>query len=81
MLAFSSGDEEPVSDEGKDGHSIFAWTLLHTLNDIKHTTPGYHIYQQVRTGVSADAAQTPQYGAVLSAGHNAGGEYLFNPVR
>lgn len=25
VLVLSSGGEEPVSDEGKDGHSIFAW--------------------------------------------------------
>ena len=30
VLVFSSGGDEPVSDEGKDGHSIFAWSLIKT---------------------------------------------------
>ena len=27
VVVLSSGGDEPVSDEGKDGHSIFAWNL------------------------------------------------------
>jgi hypothetical protein len=31
----------------------------------------------VRKKVSADYPQEPQYGAVVSAGHQPGGDYLF----
>ncbi len=78
VLAFSSGDEEPVSDEGKDGHSIFAWHLIRTLEKARGALVGYEIYRQVREGVVKDYPQEPQYGAVFSAGHVSGGEYLFD---
>lgn len=77
VLAFSSGGDEPVSDEGKDGHSIFAWNLIKALNAAKGTTPGQDIWRTVSGGVTREYKQTPQYGAVLSAGHAEGGEYLF----
>lgn len=77
VLVLSSGGDEPVSDEGKDGHSIFAWNLIKTLDESKGTTPGYKVYNSVYGQVKKDAAQEPQYGAVVSAGHMTGGEYLF----
>lgn len=77
VLAMSSGGEEPVSDEGKDGHSIFAWSLMNALKTAEESTPGAQIFQGVKEKVVKDYAQEPQYGAVLSAGHMEGGEYLF----
>ena len=77
VLAMSSGGEEPVSDEGKDGHSIFAWSLINALKAAGISTPGMQIFQVVKAEVVKDYAQQPQYGAVLSAGHMEGGEYLF----
>ena len=77
VLVLSSGGEEPVSDEGKGGHSIFAWHFLRSLDRLGGTTVGYDVYRVVRKGVSEDFPQQPQYGAVVSAGHEAGGEYLF----
>ncbi|MBK8524861.1 MAG: caspase family protein [Betaproteobacteria bacterium] len=65
-------------DEGKEGHSIFAWHLLRTLDKVSGTQPGFEVYRTVRKGVSDDYPQQPQYGAVVSAGHEAGGEYLFD---
>jgi len=78
VLVFSSGDEEPVSDEGKDGHSIFAWNLIKTLESVQGVTLGYEVYRTVSTGVKKDYPQEPQYGAVITAGHIEGGEYLFD---
>jgi len=78
VLVMSSGGEEPVSDEGKDGHSIFAWHLLRVLGHVDAVTVGFDIYSAVSAGVSSDYPQAPQYGAVLSAGHEMGGEYLFD---
>ncbi|MBV2235179.1 MAG: caspase family protein [Sterolibacterium sp.] len=78
VLVLSSGGEEPVSDEGKQGHSIFAWHFLRSLDQIGGTVVGYDLYRQVRKAVSNDFPQQPEYGAVISAGHENGGEYLFN---
>lgn len=78
VVVLSSGGEEPVSDEGKGGHSIFAWHLLRTLDKVSGTQPGFEVYRAVHKGVSDDYPQQPQYGAVISAGHEAGGEYLFD---
>ncbi|MDP2811152.1 MAG: hypothetical protein Q8O34_13490, partial [Rhodocyclaceae bacterium] len=78
VLVLSSGGDEPVSDEGKEGHSIFAWNLIKTLEAADGVTPGYEVYRQVRGRVMKDYPQEPQYGAVVSAGHAVGGEYLFD---
>lgn len=78
VLAFSSGGEEPVSDAGKEGHSIFAWSLINTLQSTKGIVPGYEIYRVVHGQVTKNFFQEPQYGAVVSAGHATGGEYIFD---
>ena len=77
VLTMSSGGEEPVSDEGKEGHSIFAWALINALKTAGPLTPGVQLFQGVKVEVVKDYPQTPQYGAVFSAGHIEGGEYLF----
>jgi hypothetical protein len=81
VLVFSSGDEEPVSDEGRDGHSIFAWSLLGTLGKTSSSTAGYEIYRKVHDQVSKIYPQEPQYGALPSAGNVAGGDYRFEATR
>lgn len=77
VLVLSSGGDEPVSDEGKEGHSIFAYNLIKTLDTASGTTPGYEVWRTVHGSVSKEYSQEPQYGAVVSAGHAEGGEYLF----
>lgn len=79
VLVLSSGDDEPVSDEGKEGHSIFAWNLIKTLQASGSLTPGTKVWSTVRTGVTKEYPQQPQYGAVVSAGHAEGGDFLFLP--
>ena len=81
VLVLTSGDDEPVSDEGKGGHSIFAWNLIRTLEKSGGLTPGSEIWSVVRKGVSDEYPQRPQYGAVMSAGHVEGGDYLFQAMR
>lgn len=81
VLALSSGDEEPVSDEGRGGHSIFAWHLIKTLESIGSVAVGFEIYRNVHDRVVKEFPQTPQYGAVFSAGHMSGGEFLFDARR
>lgn len=77
VLAFSSGGDEPVSDEGKEGHSIFAWSLIKTLDAASGTTSGQQVWRTVTKEIPKEFEQSPQYGAVVSAGHTDGGEYLF----
>lgn len=77
VLVLTSGDEEPVSDEGYGGHSVFAWSLARVLDGLDGTAPGYTVWKSVHGQVTKDFPQEPQYGAVISAGHTAGGEYLF----
>lgn len=77
VLVFSSGADEPVSDEGKEGHSIFAWNLVKTLNSAGTLTSGAQVWSIVSKDVSKEYPQQPQYGAVVSAGHIEGGDFLF----
>ena len=77
VLVFSSGADEPVSDEGKEGHSIFAWNLIKTLRTAGSLTPGAQIWSVVSKDVTKEYPQQPQYGAVVSAGHVEGGDFLF----
>jgi uncharacterized caspase-like protein len=77
VVVFSSGADEPVSDEGKEGHSIFAWNLIKTLQSTGGLTPGAQVWSVVSKDVSKDYPQQPQYGAVVSAGHTQGGDFLF----
>ncbi|MDD4962604.1 MAG: caspase family protein [Gallionella sp.] len=78
VVVMSSGGEEPVMDEGRDGHSIFTWHLMDKLNKLGSYEHGAEVYDQIKAGVMQDGIpQIPQYGASVSAGHNVGGEYLF----
>ncbi len=77
VLVLSSGADEPVSDEGKEGHSIFAWNLIKTLQATGGLAPGAQVWSTVRSGVTREYPQQPQYGAVVSAGHVDGGDFLF----
>jgi hypothetical protein len=79
VVVLSSGDDEPVSDEGKEGHSIFAWNLIRTLEATGELTPGVRIWRTVHGNVVKEYPQQPQYGAVVSAGHVSGGDFLFQP--
>lgn len=79
VVVLSSGGDEPVSDEGKEGHSIFAWNLIRSLEATGDITPGTRIWRNVKGEVMKDYPQEPQYGAVVSAGHTEGGDFLFLP--
>lgn len=78
VLVMSSGGEEPVMDEGRDGHSIFAWHLMDKLNKLDTYEHGAEVFDAIKAGVAKDGIpQVPQYGASVSAGHSTGGDYLF----
>ncbi|MFC5548794.1 YDG domain-containing protein [Massilia aerilata] len=77
VVVLSSGGDEPVADEGKEGHSIFAWNLMQVIGSVTDWKPGSTIFTNVQAAVKKEFPQTPQYGSVTAAGHQAGGEYLF----
>jgi hypothetical protein len=81
VVVMSSGGEEPVSDEGKEGHSIFAWHLMKAIEKVEKWNPGTSLYEKVRDEVTEEFPQVPQYGASLSAGHQLGGDYLLERRR
>lgn len=77
VTVMSSGGEEPVSDEGKDGFSIFAWSMRQALQKVDRFSPGGSLFTEIKNGVIESYPQTPQYGASVSAGHQTGGDYYF----
>jgi hypothetical protein len=77
VTALSSGGDEPVADEGKDGHSVFAWHLMEQLKAVKDVSLGVGVYELIAESVKAEIPQTPQYGSSPSSGHQRGGDYLF----
>jgi hypothetical protein len=77
VIVMSSGGDEPVTDEGKDGHSIFAWNLMKAMGSVDNWRPGSTIFDEVQREVKKEFPQTPKYGSVTSAGHQQGGDYLF----
>ena len=76
-VVMSSGGEEPVADEGRQGHSVFAWHFMQALQGLDQWQIGGSLYERVRAAVLRDFPQTPQYGASRSAGHQGNTDYLF----
>ena len=76
-VVMSSGGDEPVSDEGRDGHSVFTWHLLQRLNAVDAWRPGSNVFETLRDAVRREFPQTPQYGAARAAGHEPGTDYLY----
>ena len=78
VVIMSSGGDEPVVDAGgKDGHSVFAWSLMEALGNVGKWQAGANLFAEVQRAVETKFPQKPQYGASVSAGHQAGGDYLF----
>ncbi|MEO5335222.1 MAG: caspase family protein, partial [Magnetococcus sp. YQC-5] len=77
VMMMSSGGEEPVMDGGGDGHSVFASRLIQMLKGLESGKSGFDLFHKVRSAVVQRSPQTPQYGGMLSAGHEPGGEYFF----
>jgi hypothetical protein len=81
VVIMSSGGNEPVFDAGKSGHSPFAFNLMRTLQKVDAWSPGGPVFERVRFAVAREVPQRPQYGASIAAGHQAGGDYLFEQRR
>ncbi|MBU0995330.1 MAG: caspase family protein [Proteobacteria bacterium] len=73
----SSGGLEPVIDSGgKDGHSVFASSLIDTLADNKGIMEANMLFTKVRHIVMLNSYQTPECSDLRNAGH-VGGDFLF----
>ncbi|WP_097459593.1 caspase family protein [Mangrovitalea sediminis] len=77
----TSGGIAPVLDKGQSDHSVFAQALLKALDDNHHLIDGNRLYLMVLRQVRADSTklgltQTPDYGAIKYAGHEAGEFFL-----
>ncbi|MBT9459312.1 MAG: filamentous hemagglutinin N-terminal domain-containing protein [Burkholderiaceae bacterium] len=77
VVVMSSGGNEPVFDEGKNGHSPFAWNLMNQLKQVSSWQAGGNVFERVRFAVAKELPQRPKYGSSSAAGHQAGGDYLF----
>jgi filamentous hemagglutinin family protein len=79
-IVMSSGGDEPVADEGKNRHSVFAWHFMRALEAIqgeREWQPGNSLFDRVKSAVQREFPQTPQYGASRSAGHQGNTDYLW----
>jgi len=74
----ASGGNEPVSDTGGKGHSVFAGALLRGLAGIEHKefTAEELYYQYIKEIVAGSSEQTPEYNIIRNSGHE-GGDFVF----
>ncbi|OFX39500.1 MAG: hypothetical protein A2X08_09930 [Bacteroidetes bacterium GWA2_32_17] len=75
--AISSGGIEPVMDGGKEGHSVFAYYLLKTLNS--NTSKYYdasQLYENIKIPIVNNSEQTPNFQPIKDSGDE-GGQFLF----
>ena len=77
VVVMSSGGEEPVQDTGGAGHSVFAGQLMAVLETMETDGLGVEVYERVKARIAKLAPQVPQYGGVVSAGHELGADHLF----
>ena len=79
--AITSGDLEPVSDSGAEGHSVFAYHLIKILEESKSALNAEHLFQQLRVPVQQafpDHPQHPQY-FKTDKQKDKGGDFVFVP--
>lgn len=73
----SSGGDDPVSDNGPDGHSIFASAILKGLQQQDASLFGaWDLFSSVRKTVAGNSEQIPQYEAIHNSGDD-GGDFIF----
>jgi len=74
----SSGGNEPVSDGGGEGHSIFARAFISALKnpEVREFTAEQLFYDQIKERVAGTAEQVPEYNIIKNSGHE-GGDFVF----
>jgi len=83
-FVFTSGGNEPVLDDGGDGHSVFAREILNVLQENTDLMAAYELQGQVTPRVEQASAmagkeQSPYFGYLNSAGHEFGEFFLPAP--
>jgi len=71
----SSGTDEPVRDEGGNGHSVFAMALLHELaNPLYDQFVMLDLFNNIQQQTSGDkdSSQQPQFYPITASGHQKG---------
>ncbi len=81
-VLIASGGNEPVSDSGGSGHSIFADVFIKTLQNPFDTifTAEELISRQVKESVAGRSDQTPEYKVIRNSGHD-GGDFVFEKIK
>ena len=73
----TSGNKTPVSDQGTDGHSVFAYQLIKELGESdKPFLSTQELYARIAPVISNNSEQTPLCRPILNAGDQ-GGEFVF----
>lgn len=75
--ALTSGGLEPVMDGGKDGHSVFAYYFLKSLEANKERYLDIsQIYTKVKIPIINNSDQTPKLSPIKNSGDE-GGQFIF----
>jgi len=76
----SSGGNEPVADNGSNGHSVFANAILSGLTKMTGAafTATTLFTNSIVESVAGASAQIPQYNVIRNSGHDAG-DFVFVP--
>ncbi len=85
-FVFTSGGNEPVLDDGGDGHSVFAREFMNVLLDNNTILAAYELQGRVAPRVEMASAmagkeQTPFFGYLDTAGHEFGEFFIPEPLR
>ena len=74
----ASGGNEPVLDDGGDGHSVFAAAFLNGLSKIEkdYFSAEELFYSHIKEQVAGNADQVPEYNIIRNSGHD-GGDFIF----
>lgn len=75
----ASGGNEPVSDSGGNGHSVFADVFIRSLEDEReeYFTAEELFVNAIQQSVAGRANQTPEYNPLRNSGHD-GGDFVFH---
>lgn len=75
--AISSGGLEPVMDGGKEGHSVFSYYLLKSLNSNQSKFyDGGQLYNDLKIPVVNNSEQVPEFNPIKNTGDE-GGQFIF----
>jgi hypothetical protein len=77
-VLIASGGNEPVTDGGAKGHSIFANAFINALNQpfSEIFTAEELMSRHLKESVAGRTEQTPEYSVIRNSGHD-GGDFIF----